>query len=194
MYQFLALGCQVCDGITQRQVKDGLLYVIATMKVDGLLKEIRKEETKVRLEFNYLEMVVFVMNCLMSRHKSAIRKGHIMRMLGHAIQVAPQPKPQVDPHQTGNKYGSGRVWGMEGVQDVGKAEDPKGHQDQERADPELSIAEIQEICEAQVLATSGQAGAGASFIPKCLACGKGRHSREDCWVLHPHKAPEWLHT
>ena len=27
---------------------------------------------------------------------------------------------------------------------------------------------------------------------KCPACGKGRHSREDCWVLHPHKAPEWL--
>ena len=35
-----------------------------------------------------------------------------------------------------------------------KAEDPEGHQDQEQADPELSIAEFQEICEAQVLAMS----------------------------------------
>ena len=73
-----------------------------------------------------------------------------------------------------------------------KAEDPEGHQHQEQAEPELSIAEIRQTCEAQVLATSGRAGAGASFIPKCPACGKGRHSREDCWVLHPHKAPEWL--
>ena len=73
-----------------------------------------------------------------------------------------------------------------------KAEDPEGQQDQEQADPELSIAEIQEICEAEVLAMSGRAGAGASSIPKCPACGKGRHSREDCLVLHPHKAPEWL--
>ena len=38
--------------------------------------------------------------------------------------------------------------GMEGVEDMDKAEDPKGHQDQEQGDPELSIAEIQEICEA----------------------------------------------
>ena len=74
-----------------------------------------------------------------------------------------------------------------------KAEDPKGHQDQEQADPELSIAEIQEICAAQVLAMSGRAGACASPIPKCPACGKGRYSPEDCSVLHPHKAPDWLH-
>ena len=53
-----------------------------------------------------------------------------------------------------------------------KTEDPQGHQDQEQADPELSIAEIQEICEAEVLAMSGRAGAGASSIPKCPACGK----------------------
>ena len=39
---------------------------------------------------------------------------------------------------------------------------------------------------------SGRAGAAASSIPKCPACGKGRHSREDCWVLHPSKAPESL--
>ena len=37
-----------------------------------------------------------------------------------------------------------------------------------------------------------RAGAGASSIPKCPACGKRGHSREDYWVLHPHKAPEWL--
>ena len=36
-----------------------------------------------------------------------------------------------------------------------KAEKPEGHQDQEQPDPELSIAEIQEICEAKVLAMSG---------------------------------------
>ena len=42
--QFLALGRRVCDGITQRQAKDGLLDVIATMKVDGLLKEIINKE------------------------------------------------------------------------------------------------------------------------------------------------------
>ena len=190
--QFLALGRRVRDGITQRQAKDRLLDVIATMKVDGLLKEIIKEETKVGLEFNYLETIVYVMNPLMSRHKLAIKKGHIMRRLGQAIPEAPQPKPQVPPQRMGNKYGSGRVRGMEGVEDMDKAEDPEGHQDQEQADPELSIPEIQEICEAQVLAMSGRAGAGASSIPKCPACGKGRHSREDCWVLHPHKAPEWL--
>ena len=162
------------------------------MKVDGLLKEIIKEETKVRLEFNYLEMIVFVMNPLMARHKLATKKGHIMRWLGQAIPEAPQPKPQVPPQRTRNKYGSGRVRGMEGVHDMDKAEHPEGHQDQEQADPELSIAEIQEICEVKVLAMSGRAGAGASSIPKCPACGKGRHNREDCWVLHPHKAPEWL--
>ena len=39
---------------------------------------------------------------------------------------------------------------------------------------------------------SGRAGAGASSILKCPACGKGRRGRETCWVLHPHKAPEWL--
>ena len=154
-------------------------------------------ETKVGVEFNHLEMIVFVMNPLMSRHKLAIKKGHIMRRLGHAIQESPQPKPwtppnQVNPQRTGNKNGSGRVRGMEGVEDMDKTEDPEGHQDQEQADPELSIADIQEICEAQVLAMSGRAGAGASSIPKRPACGKGRHSREDCWVLHPHKAPEWL--
>ena len=37
-----------------------------------------------------------------------------------------------------------------------KTEDPEGHQDQEQADPELGIAEIQEMCEAQVLAMSGR--------------------------------------
>ena len=37
--QFLALGHRIRDGITQRQAKDRLLDVIATMKVDGLLKE-----------------------------------------------------------------------------------------------------------------------------------------------------------
>ena len=84
--QFLALGRRVRGRITQRQAKDRLLDVIATMKLDGLLKEIIKEETKVGLEFNYLEMIVFVMNPLMSRHKLPIKKGHIMRRLGHAIQ------------------------------------------------------------------------------------------------------------
>ena len=73
-----------------------------------------------------------------------------------------------------------------------KAEDPEGHQDPEQAGPGLSIAEIQEICEAQRSAMSGRAGACASSIPKCPACGKGRHSGEDCWVLHSHRAPEWL--
>ena len=91
--QFLALGRRVCDGITQRQAKDRLVDVIATMKVDGLLKEIIKEETKVGLEFNYLEMIVFVLNPLMSRHKLAIKKGYIMRRPGHAIQKSPQPEP-----------------------------------------------------------------------------------------------------
>ena len=89
--QFLALGRRVRDGIRQRQAKDRLLDVIATMKVDWLLKEIIKEETKVGLEFNYLEIIVFVMNPLMSRHKMAIKKGYIMRRLGHAIQDSPQP-------------------------------------------------------------------------------------------------------
>ena len=190
--QFLALGRPVRDGITQGQANDQLLDVIATMKVDGLLKEIIKEETKVGLEFNYLKMIVFVMNPLMSPHKLAIKKGHIMRRLGQAIPEASQPKPQLPPQRTGNKYGSGRVRGMEGVEDMDKAEDPEGHRDQVQADPELSIAEIQEICEAQVRAMSELAGAGESSIPKCPPCAKGRHSREDCWVLHPHKAPEWL--
>ena len=40
---------------------------------------------------------------------------------------------------------------------------------------------------------SGRAGAGERSFPKCPACGKERHSREDCWVMHPHKAPQWLH-
>ena len=81
---------------------------------------------------------------------------------------------------------------MEGVGD--EAEDPEGHQDQQQADsdPELSIAEIQEICEAQVLTMSGRAGAGANSIPTCPACGTGRHSREDCSFLHSHKESEWL--
>ena len=115
-----------------------------------------------------------------------------MRRLAYAIPEAPQPKPQVPPQQTGNKYRPGRVRGMARVEDMDKAEDPEGHQDQEQADPELSIVETQQICEPQVLAMSGRAGAGASSIIKCPACGRGRRSREDCWVLHPHKAPEWL--
>ena len=190
--EFLALGNRVCDEITETQAKDRLLDVIATMKVDGLLKEIIKEETKVGMQFNYLQMIVYVMNPLMSRHKLAIEKGHIMQRLGYAIPEAPQPEPEVPPQRTGNKYGSGRVRGMEGVEDMDKAEESEGRQDQEQADPELSIAEIQEICEAQVMAMSGRADAGASSIPKCPACGKGTHSREDCWVWHPQKAPEWL--
>ena len=125
------------------------------------------------------------MNPLMSRHKLVIKKGHIMRRLGHAIQESPQPKPwtppnQVNPQRTGNKNGWGRVGGMEGVGDMDITEDPEGHQDQEKADTELSIPEIQETCEAQVLAMSARAGAGASSIPRCPACGKERHSREDC--------------
>ena len=158
--QFTSLGHQVRDRITLRQAKDRLLDVIATMKVEGLLKESIKEENQVGLEFNYLEVIVFVKNPLMSRHKLAIKKGHIMRRLGHAILESPQPKPwtppnQVNPQGRGNKNGSGRVRGVEGVEDMDKAEDPEGHQDREQADPELSIAKIQEICEAQVLAMSG---------------------------------------
>ena len=100
------------------------------MKVDGLLKEISKEETNVELELNYLEMNVFVMKPLMSHHKLAIKKGHIMRRLGHAIQELPQPKPwtppnEVNPERTGNNNGSRRVRGMEGVEDMDKAGDPK---------------------------------------------------------------------
>ena len=173
--QFLALGRRVGEAITQRQAKDRLLDVIATVKVDALPKEIIKEETKVGLKLNYLGMIVFVMHPLMSRHKLAIKKGHIMRRLGQAILEAPHPKPQVPlPQRTGNKYRSGQVRGIEGVQDMDKAEDPEGHQDQERGDPELTIAEVQEICEAQVLAMSGRAGAGASSIPKCPACAHFR--------------------
>ena len=127
--QFLALGRRVRDGIRQRQAKDRLLDVIATMKVNGSLKEIIKEDTKVGFEFDYLQMIMFVMNPLMSRHKLAITKGHIMRPLKHVIQESPQPKPrtlpnEVNPQRTGNKYASGRVWGMEGVEDMDKAEDP----------------------------------------------------------------------
>ena len=60
----------------------------------------------------------------------------------------------MNAQRTGNKNGSGRVRGLEGVEDMDKTEDPEGHQDQVQADPELSIAEIQEICQAQVLAMS----------------------------------------
>ena len=176
--QFLALSRRVRDRITQLQAKDRLLHVMATMKVDGLLKEIFKEETKVGLEFNYLEMIVFLMNPLMPRHKFAIKRGHIMLRLGQAIPEAPHSKPQVPAQLTRTKYGSRRVRGMEGVEDMDKAEDPEGHQDQEQVDPELSIAKIQEKCEAKVLARSGRAGAGATAIPNFPACGKGRHSRE----------------
>ena len=176
--QFLALSRRVRDRITQLQAKDRLLHVMATMKVDRLLKEIFKEETKVGLEFSYLEMIVFLMNPLMPRLKFAIKRGHIMRRLGQAIPEAPHSKPQVPAQRTRTKYGSRRVRGMEGVEDMDKAEDPEGHQDQEQADPELRIAKIQEICEAKVLARSGRAGAGAAAIPNSPACGKGRHSRE----------------
>ena len=145
--QFLTFGRCVRDGIAQQQANDRLLDVIATVKVDGLLKEIIQEETNVGLEFNYLELIIFVMNPLMSRDKLGINKGHIMRRLGHAIQESPQPKPwtppnQVNPQRTGNKNRSGRVRGMERVEDIDKTEDPEGHQDQEPVDPELSIAEI----------------------------------------------------
>ena len=146
------LGRRVSDGITQRQARVPLLDVIATMKGDGLFKEIIKEEIKVGLEFNYLEIIVYLMNPLMSRNKLAIKKEHIMRRLGYAILEAPQPKPQVLPQRTGNKYGSGRIRGMEGVEDMDKADNPESQQDQEQADPELSIAETREICKAQVLA------------------------------------------
>ena len=71
--QFLALGRQVPDRITQRQAKDRILDVIATMKVDVLLKEIIKVETKVGLKFNYLKMILFVMNPLMSCQKLTIK-------------------------------------------------------------------------------------------------------------------------
>ena len=47
--------------------------------MDGLLKEIIKKKTKFQLEFNYLKVIVFVMNPLMFRYKLAIKKGHIMR-------------------------------------------------------------------------------------------------------------------
>ena len=56
------------------------------------------------LGFNYLEMIVFDLNPLVSRHKLAIKKGYIMQMLGHAFQEVPQPEPQVNPLRTGNKY------------------------------------------------------------------------------------------
>ena len=137
-------------------------------------------------------MIVFLMNPLMSRHKLAIKKGNIMRRVGYAIPQVPQPEPQVSPQRTGNKYRSGRSRQMDGVEH--KVENPEGHLDEEQGalDPKLSIAEIQEICEAQLLAMSGQAGAGATSIPKCPICGKGRHCRGDCGVLHPQKAPEWL--
>ena len=172
---FLALGRPVRDGITQRQAKDRLLDVIATMMVHGLLKEIIKEETRVGTECNDLEMIVYVMNPHTSGHELTIKKQHTMRRLGYAI-----PEAQVPPQQKGNKSGSSRLRGMEGVEDMDTAEDLEGHQDQEQVHPELSIARIQEICKAQVLAMSGRAGAGASSIPKCPACGKGRDSREDC--------------
>ena len=127
------------------------------MKVNGLLKEIINEESQVGWEFNYLEIIVFLMNPLMSRHKLAVKKGHIMRRLGHAIQESRQRKPctppnQVNPQRTGNKYRLVRVRGMEGVQDIDKAENLEGHKDQEQAEPELSIAETQEVREAEVLA------------------------------------------
>ena len=53
--QFLALGHRVRDRIIQRQAKDQILDVTATMREDGLLKSIIKEETKVGLEYGYLE-------------------------------------------------------------------------------------------------------------------------------------------
>ena len=190
--QFLASGCRVCDGITQRQAKDRLPDVIATMKVDALLKEIIKEETKVGLEFNYLEMIVFVMKPLHVPPQIGDQEGahHARAGSSHPRSAATQV-PRAS-QRTGNMYGCRRVRGMEGVDDMDKAEIPECHQDQEQAYPELSIANIQGICEAQVLAMSGRAGAGASSVPKCPACGEGRHSHEDCLVFHPHKAPEWL--
>ena len=80
----------------QRQVKYRLLDVIPTMKVDGLLKEIVKEETKFGLELNFIGLIILVMNPLKSRRILAIMKGHIIRRSGHGIQEAPQSKPQVE--------------------------------------------------------------------------------------------------
>ena len=126
------------------------------------------------------------MNPLMSRHKLAIKNGHIVRLLGYVIPEARQPKPQGPPQRTGNKYGSCWVRGIEGVDDMDKAEDPEGHEDEQQADPELSIAEIQEIYEAQVLAMSERAGAGASSISKCPACGvRKRHCHDFLGGLDP---------
>ena len=193
--QILAFGRRVRGGITQRQAKDRLLDVIATTWVDGLLTEIIKEETQVQLEFDYFEMIIFVLKCLMSRHKLAIKKGHMMRRLGHAFQESPQPKPwtplnQVNPQRTGNKRPGerhGRSRGHGQSRGSGRRS-PRLW----TSGPGVEHCEIQDICEAQVLVMSGRAGAGGSSIPKCPACGKGRHSREDCRVLHPHKATEWL--
>ena len=92
------------------KAKHPLLDVVATIKVDGLLEEMIKEETKVSLEFNYLEMIVFIMNPLISGHRLKIQKVHIMKRLRHAIQEVPQRKPlqqppnQVNPPRTVNKY------------------------------------------------------------------------------------------
>ena len=96
--QFLALVRRVCDGITQWQAKDQLLDVIATMKVDGLLKEIIKEETKVGLEFNYLEMIIFVMNpiCLALNWRS--RRGTSCDDLG--MPSKNRRNPSHGPRQT----------------------------------------------------------------------------------------------
>ena len=107
--QLSALGRQVRDRITQRQTNNRLLDVVATMKVDGLLKVFMKEETKVGPEFNYLEMIIFLMNPLMSRHKFAIKKGHIIRRLWHAIQQTLQPKAPSAPSTDGKQVwiGSG---------------------------------------------------------------------------------------
>lgn len=43
----------------------------------------------------------------------------------------------------------------------------------------------------QTTALYGMVGTRSREAKKCSKCGK-RHDEEDCWRLHPEKAPEWL--